>query len=235
MPYRTLKPEHIIATARGISERINDRFPEAGLSGVGREMVALARDIVADTATIDRPILWLRAMIGVVVAIGAAGTTYLAMQAVLPDNTRLGAIELVQAIEAGMNVAVLVGAGLFTLVKLEERVKRQRALKGLHGLRSLIHVIDMHQLTKDPMAMTADYVPTRKSPQRRFSPAELVRYLDYCSEMIAVTGKLAALYAQALSDLSVVQAVNDIENLGSNLSRKVWQKIALIDGKSRAI
>ena len=55
------------------------------------------------------------------------------------------------------------------------------------------------------------------------------RYLDYCSELLALTGKLAALYAQAVPDEGVAQAVTDIELLGSSLSRKIWQKISLID------
>ena len=46
--------------------------------------------------------------------------------------------------------------------------------------------------------------------------------------MLSITGKLAALYAQALNDDVVVNAVNDIENLGTNLSRKIWQKIMLV-------
>ena len=57
---------------------------------------------------------------------------------------------------------------------------------------------------------------------------ELGRYLDYCSEMLSLTGKVAALYAQDLDDPVVVEAVNDIEMLATNLSRKVWQKIAIL-------
>jgi hypothetical protein len=32
------------------------------------------------------------------------------------------------------------------------------------------------------------------------SPFELTRYLDYCSEMLSLTSKLAAVYAQNLPD-----------------------------------
>jgi hypothetical protein len=46
--------------------------------------------------------------------------------------------------------------------------------------------------------------------------------------MLSVTGKLAALYAQSVNDDVVVAAVNGIEELGTNLSRKIWQKITLI-------
>ena len=58
--------------------------------------------------------------------------------------------ELVQALEAGINDVVLIGAAIFFLVTLETRVKRRRALKAIHELRAIAHVIDMHQLTKDP-------------------------------------------------------------------------------------
>ena len=60
------------------------------------------------------------------------------------------------------------------------------------------------------------------------TPFELGRYLDYCSEMLSLTGKVAALYAQDLDDPVVVEAVNDIEMLATNLSRKIWQKIAIL-------
>ena len=47
--------------------------------------------------------------------------------------------------------------------------------------------------------------------------------------MLSITGKLAALFAQSVNDAVVIEAVNDIEGLGSNLSRKIWQKITMIE------
>ena len=58
---------------------------------------------------------------------------------------------------------------------------------------------------------------------------ELTRYLDYCSEMLSLTNKLAALYAQHLPDPVIIYAVNDIEQLTTNLSSKIWQKITILD------
>jgi hypothetical protein len=60
---------------------------------------------------------------------------------------------------------------------------------------------------------------------------ELTRYLDYCSEMLALTGKLATLYAQSLPDQVVIDAVNDIEILTANLSGKIWQKITILESR----
>jgi len=104
----------------------------------------------------------------------------------------------------------------------------------LHGLRSLIHVIDMHQLTKDPATLSANFKPTAHSPARITNAADLARYLDYCSEMLSITGKIAALFAQSVNDDVVIDGVNDIENLSSNLSRKIWQKITLIESHPAA-
>jgi hypothetical protein len=134
-----------------------------------------------------------------------------------------------QGVEAAANIVVLVGALLFFLISLETRHKRNRSLRDLHTLRSIAHVIDMHQLTKDPSQYIAGAIGTASSPKRSMTPFELTRYLNYCSEMLSLTNKLAALYAQNLPDTVVIDAVNDIEELTTNLSSKIWQKITIID------
>jgi hypothetical protein len=47
--------------------------------------------------------------------------------------------------------------------------------------------------------------------------------------MLSLTSKLAALYAQNLPDPVIIDAVNDIERLTTNLSQKIWQKITILD------
>ncbi|NJM83821.1 MAG: hypothetical protein HC844_16435 [Tabrizicola sp.] len=228
MSFRRLDPAHILATARRLEQRAARRFAGRGLHKVSTEIVALTETTIAETAALIPPIWWLRLLIAAVVLAGAA--LFLSVGSVIPLN-QIGrdSIRSVEGVEAAINTLVLAGLGLTALVRLEARVKRQRVALGLHGLRSIIHVIDMHQLTKDPVTLTVDYAPTAVSPERGLSAAELARYLDYCSELLAITGKLAALYAQAVPDDRVAQAVNDIEMLGSNLSRKIWQKIMMIE------
>ena len=46
---------------------------------------------------------------------------------------------------------------------------------------------------------------------------------------MTLTSKLAALYAQNLPDPIIIDAVNDIENLTASFSRKIWQKITILD------
>jgi hypothetical protein len=75
----------------------------------------------------------------------------------------------------------------------------------------------------------AGAVATASSPRRTMSRFELTRYLDYCSEMLSLTNKLASLYAQNMPDAVVNDAVNDIEQLTTNLSSKIWQKITILN------
>jgi hypothetical protein len=87
----------------------------------------------------------------------------------------------------------------------------------------------MHQLTKDPGLHDDLGLSTENSPNRELSTFELQRYLDYCSEAFSLIGKVAALYAQSLPNEVVVRTVNEIEDLSSGLSRKVWQKLIILN------
>jgi len=57
-------------------------------------------------------------------------------------------------------------------------------------------------------------------------------YLDYCSEMLSLIGKLAALYVQKFDDPVALAAVNEVEDLTTGLSRKIWQKIMILNADS---
>ena len=46
--------------------------------------------------------------------------------------------------------------------------------------------------------------------------------------MLSLIGKVAALYVQDFDDEVAVAAVNEIENLTTGLSRKIWQKIMYV-------
>jgi fumarate reductase subunit D len=234
MRYRTLDPKLIIETAERLEGRIADRFPEAGLRSVAAELVSLSRDLAKAAQALEAPIWWLR---GVISAAFLAGVLmFLFVGTILPLDRISGAddaVQSVQGIEASLNTIILAVLGFLALIRTEERIKRKRVFRELHGLRSLIHVIDMHQLTKDPATLSASFKPTASSPARITNAADLARYLDYCSEMLSITGKIAALFAQSVNDDVVIDGVNDIENLSSNLSRKIWQKITLINAPLR--
>jgi hypothetical protein len=127
---------------------------------------------------------------------------------------------------------VYICAGIFFLVTFETRIKRGRSLRALHELRSMAHVVDMHQLTKDPeYIISKQLLDTPSSPKRTMSAAEISRYLDYCCEMLSLIGKLAALYVQDFDDSVVLSSVNEIESLTTGLSRKIWQKLMVVHSR----
>lgn len=53
-------------------------------------------------------------------------------------------------------------------------------------------------------------------------------YLDYCSELLSLTSKAAALCAEESTDPLVLDTVSEIEVLTNGMSRKIWQKITLL-------
>lgn len=224
--YRTLNPALIIGSLEQLVRRIDERFPGAGIGSVCRDLVALAKDTANAAQEINRPhfvlrfIIWLAITAGLALLIAVAQLIFVGTKA---TDDLFGTL---QGIDSGFNIVVLMGATLFFVSSLETRWKQRKALGALHEFRSIIHVIDMHQLTKDPSMLSG--VHTSSSPERSLTPFELVRYLDYCSEMLSLTAKLAALYAEKLSDPVVVDTVGDLERLTSDLSGKIWQKITIV-------
>lgn len=230
--YQHLRADRVLATLDKLHARILARFPEAGLGEVCAELIETARFTARDAARLARPDYFWRALLVLLIAAGIAAQIA-AFQFLRVEDARLSAPELVQALEAAVNLLILFGGAIWFLLSWEERSKRRRALDALHRLRSLAHVIDMHQLTKDPTVLL-DGHRTSVSPERTMTRFELTRYLDYCSEMLALIGKLAALYADRMRDGVVIDAVNDLENLATGLGRKIWQKITIIGSLEEA-
>jgi len=135
----------------------------------------------------------------------------------------------VQSIAAGLNIIAIVSVAVLFLLRLETNLKRRRAHGVLHELRSLAHVVDMHQLSKDPAGRRLPEPEITESPKGAMSPPSLGRYLDYCTDLLSLTGKLAALLVQRFKDQEVMSEVNEIEALTSALSGRIWQKIQLLE------
>jgi hypothetical protein len=226
--YQKLNAACIVETLLRLEHRIGERFPGSSLAAVCRELIGMAETAQQRSVAIASPHYLLRTAVFLVMAGGLAGLLFVAFKV----NVQVGTVEIFsvfQGVEAAMNIVVLSGAVLFFLVSLETRIKRRRSLSDLHRFRSVAHVIDMHQLTKDPSTILGGGAPTASSPKRTMSQFELTRYLNYCSEMLSLTNKLAALYAQHLPDPVIIDAVNDIEDLTTNLCNKIWQKITIVD------
>lgn len=232
MPYRSLNSDKILLTLQTLHARICERFPDSGLSRVCAELVVIAGATRPRAKALAAPNIPLRIASGLIALLGVAALIYVGsiIEYKREAENLFGVLEGFDAI---LNTAVLMGAGMFFLATLESRWKRQRALDDLHQLRAIVHVIDMHQLTKDPRILP-DSARTKSSPVRKLTPFELTRYLDYCSEMLSLTAKIAALYSQSARDSAVLGAVSELEALSANLSSKIWQKITMIQSEEHA-
>ncbi len=220
----TLDPTKIEETIELLQRRITERFPDSGLARLCGQLLMLGHNARERSQEISQPNFGLRVAIIGFMGLIMMGFMATAMRLNMPVKVDDFA-EFVQLVEAGINDLVLVGAAVFFLFTLETRFKRRRALVAIHELRALAHIIDMHQLTKDPERLFAPEKNTSSSPPRTLTPFELGRYLDYCSEMLALVGKLAAVYVQQFDDAVVLEAATEVEELTTGLSQKIWQKI----------
>lgn len=226
--YRRLDIKGISKTARRLHIRISERFPDSGLSKVAAELCDLTETAETRAKAISEPLTWLRTVI-VGISLGLILVAAITLFRYPPQLRPLEPTQFIQLLNATMNVAVLLGGGALGLVTIENKVQRGRALKAAHELRALAHVIDMHQLTKDPDRVM-DGGDTEHSPNIRLTPYELTRYLNYCSEMLSLIGKLGAYYVQDFDDPVALEAVNELEDLTTGLSQKIWQKIMIVHG-----
>jgi hypothetical protein len=136
--------------------------------------------------------------------------------------------ELVGFLDATKGVGVYMVAAAVFLVTLEVRFKRRKALKAVHELRALAHLIDMHQLNKDPERVGTPEAATMESG-RAMTAEELGRYLHYCTALLAIVSKIGQLYVQDFPDSAAQAAVDHFESLATGLSSKIWQKIMILD------
>lgn len=226
--YSKLSEAEIIETLARLSARVAERFPGSGLSRVTDELLTFAHE-ASDTAEyLQRPNWPLRAGVAFAIAIMAA-VLVAAATAIRVSHNVAGLAELAQGLEAAVNDIIFLGLAIYFLLTIEGRMKRRRALGALHRLRTVVHIVDMHQLTKDPERLMLPQPDTASSPERQMSAPELGRYLDYCSELVSLASKIAALLVERFNDPVVLSAVNDIETLATGLSGKVWQKITLLE------
>ncbi|MDA8743205.1 hypothetical protein N9N28_01115 [Rubripirellula amarantea] len=225
-----LRDDRIIATVATLRRRIEERFPGSGLSGLCQRLLDVSQHAAERANQISQPIKSIRilgfAMATLLIVVLVASVIYALLKV---EADKIGVLEWIAAIESGLNDIIFFAIAIYFLVRLETRIKRERTLKAIHELRAIAHIIDMHQLTKNPERYVREWTDTKNSPKKTMSAFELNRYLDYCSEMLSLIGKIAALYVQHFDDADAVAAVSEVEQLTTGLSRKIWQKIMILE------
>lgn len=225
-----LQAESVGATIQRLHARMLLRFPERRITALAEALEALERDVAEVTVESRQRLRWVRALTRVVMVVVVVATV-VALYLTLASTTEEGPtrrFEWLPLIESTINDVVFAAIAVFFLYALPNRLERGRMLRVLHRLRSLAHIVDMHQLTKDPERLRPDFQATPNSPDLNLTRDELQHYLEYCSELFSLIGKVAALCAEASEDAVVLDTVSTVEDLTTGLSNKVWQKISLL-------
>lgn len=225
--YSELNAVHILNTLKSVETRIKEAFPNSGLGQVAAELQDVGRTIVRLADKLRRPIWALRllTLIGIVALISIAVWVFYMALTISPTGQD-GLMETLQAIESVTNELIFLTVGIIFFTTIETRLKRRAAIDSLHRLRSFAHVIDMHQLTKDPNNILQ---PEAKKDPRFKTAEDLIRYLDLCTDLLSINSKLAALHVQYFQNNEVLNNVSEVETLSHELSRKIWQKIMILD------
>lgn len=231
--YSRLDAEKVHATIVRLQRRIKARFPERNLSRVAGEVAEVAWHVAEHQPPVWIGVLkWTCRTVIAVLALLVPGLILYAIAQGLGDRTHTDWIGIG---ESAINDLVFAGIAILFLWGLPDRIERARRFRILHRLRSLAHVVDMHQLTKDPDRFQRGFTETTESIDAHLDAAQLSKYLDYCSELLSLIAKTAALLADDTVDAQVLSSVQAIEDITSDLSRKIWQKIALLPRDARTL
>jgi hypothetical protein len=228
-----LLADEIQKTIERLHLRIHERFPQSNLANVCKRLHDISMETDQTVEWISRPNYLLRCSTCVlIIAAALVMVRFFWLWDLRADGINLA--DFVQMIDSALDSLVLLGAGILFLVTLENRRKRSRVIRAINRLRCIAHIVDMHQLTKDPDTIADAVVATAHSPQSTLSWYELARYLDYCTEMLALISKTAFLYVQDYHDPVATEAVNDLEDLTNGLASKIWQKIVIIQSQENS-
>ena len=234
MSKQQLRADSVIDSLALLYRRIDERFPNSSLLDVCADLLVTAEKTARRARAAGRPdpTRMLVTVIGLTVlstlALAAVLAPTLGIERWFPE-TFSGDNSVYDLVEVLTSVALVFVGAFFYLSATGTRGKRRFVFRHLHELRSFAHVIDMHQLTKDPITLSKSATRTESSPERAMTPFELARYLDYSAEMLSLTGKLAALYGERTNDPEINATVNDVETLTAGIARKIWQKIMMLD------
>jgi hypothetical protein len=215
--YRTLDAGKLLETSEKLSKRVLTRFPGAGLAEVANELTTTTREAAVRAEHIAQPNIPLRVGLVVLLLLGVAVAIY-----------QGGTFEtFLKSLDATRGAAVYLVVVIVFFWTLETRFKRHKALRAIHELRSLTHVIDMHQLAKDPEQVVEGGAVDIGG--RQMNAAGMASYLQLCTELLSLVSKIGHLYVQEFPDPPSLNAVDQVETLATGLSHKIWQKIMILD------
>lgn len=233
-------PQHldaasVRATVVRLDTRIRARFPTRNLTRLPGQLIEVIDHLAQRQDVWRTRRRWLVTTCRVGIALVIAGFVYALVLIALQSSAAGEPLgwDWLTVFESLVNDAVFAGVAIYFLWALPERLQRHGDLATLQRLRSVAHVVDMHQLTKDPERLRSDFSSTTATVPLGMTAIELANYLDYCSELLSMIGKTAALFGEHTDDRTTLATIAGIEDLTNNLSGKIWTKISLLPAAVR--
>jgi hypothetical protein len=224
-------------TARKLVGRIDERFSDCELKRLAQKVektVANSRRRLRGPYALGflvRLVVWPC----VFAALGAVGYGIYCLDLKVQVNN---GGEFVQGLDSALQVMIMLAAGTWFFLTLGNRLVRNRLLKAVQELRAQVHMIDLLQLDKDPDRLfRKEGENTATSPQlgKVSTPFLLSRYLDYCSELLSLISKVAALYSEQVKDPVVLAELSEIEKLTNQYRLTIGTKMASISNLSAKV
>lgn len=213
-----LDPDRLELKIREVAARTRRAFPDRGLPDRLDDLAEMARDAAALAEQVKgrSPLDFLLPAFVMLLLLGITGgiATTAHFRIDVPDSI----LDVVEPLDAAVNLGILLLTFGFLIYRILVERRRSRLLAMVHRIRSLVHLLDMIQLTKN-------LEPSEEAP---LPLDDRIRYLDFCSQTASLAGKCAALLIANHPDPAVVSAVTEVEMVCAGIAQKIWAKIAVL-------
>ncbi len=233
----TLELKQIVDAVEMLRNRISERFPASGLASHSSELLGFAQTLQNNGKKL------VRVSIGIRIGSWLGGASVIALILVpyfLLVKTQSGIETLpnfLQSLEAVITVIAGTSAAVIAMISIKRSHIRRKALGLLQELREMAHVIDMLQFSKSPAVVMFPLKATASSrpSSENLSAPEMFRYLSYCGDLSALIGKLAVVIGGWVPDPAVLSTADAVEDLASDLERKMLSKLLLLEQLNQRI
>ena len=197
-----------------LQNQISKTFPESGLIHTLEDLTSASKEATAISE--KKSVVW---KLSWPVAILIPTIVFVSVLWLFFDkNAPINGFDDVDGVLNLIFLCVMIG---YLIRQAFKSVRRISAMKQLHKIRSLIHMLDMKQQNKK-------YHNKCLTNKRPLTTSQNIMYLDDCSQALSLAGKIAALLIEGHNDTIVIATVNEIDSLCNGISAKIWQKISVL-------
>jgi hypothetical protein len=212
-PGRRLDSHDIIETAKNLADDIDGTLPGSQLALLARELAVLATVTEDRGRQAHRPLFAIRTLSALAIGLVLLALWYLASH--IHARWELNTFnDVLNTVNAGFNLLVLLAGALWFCATLEGRIKRKEALRLIEELREFAHVVDVTQLHHTPEL----YRSCQKTESGHAAINET--YLFRSTQMLGVISNLAHLCSRGATGDSILRAASEVQMLTLAISAK---------------